>query len=40
LDLIDGERLCVLLKQYELGVRTDTRTVEEVSIESSFFSDL
>jgi restriction system protein len=40
LELIDGERLCVLLKQYELGVRTDIRTVEEVSIEPSFFSDL
>jgi restriction system protein len=33
IDLIDGDRLCQLLKQYELGVRTVTRTVEDVSID-------
>jgi restriction system protein len=39
-ELIDGEALCDLLKQYELGVETRTRTVEDVSIEPSFFADL
>jgi len=32
--------LCDLLKEYELGVRTETRTVEDVSIEKDFFADL
>jgi len=40
LELIDGDRLCDLLKLYELGVETTIRTVEEVSIDSSYFSDL
>lgn len=40
IDLIDGDRLCDLLKQYELGVRIEIRQVEEVSIEASFFSDV
>jgi restriction system protein len=40
LDLIDGRRLCELLKEYELGVTTTTRTVEEVEIVTAFFSDL
>jgi restriction system protein len=39
-DLIDGRRLCDLLKEYELGVRTETRTVEDVSIAKDFFADL
>ena len=39
-DLIDGRRLCDLLKEYELGVRTKTRVVEDVSIEEGFFADL
>jgi len=39
-DLIDGERLCELLKQYELGVRTSTRTVEDISIDDAFFKDI
>jgi restriction system protein len=39
-DLIDGRRLCDLLKEYELGVRTETRVVEDVSIEKDFFADL
>jgi restriction system protein len=38
--LIDGDRLCDLLKQYELGVDTRTRTVEDVQIELTFFSDI
>lgn len=40
LELIDGDRLCDLLKLYELGVEITVRTVEEVSIDSSYFSDL
>ena len=39
-DLIDGDRLCKLLKQYELGVRTVTRTVEDVSIDPAFFGEI
>jgi restriction system protein len=40
IDLVDGDRLCDLLKQYELGVSTRTRTVEDVRIEPSFFADI
>jgi restriction system protein len=40
IDLIDGDRLCALLKQYELGVQTVTRTVEDVSVDSSFFTEM
>jgi restriction system protein len=40
IDLIDGDRLCKLLKQYELGVRTVTRTVEDVSIDPAFFGEI
>jgi restriction system protein len=36
IDLIDGDRLCGLLKQYDLGVRTVTRTV----IDAAFFGDI
>ena len=39
-DLIDGDRLCDLLKRYELGVRTATRTVEDVSIDRAFFGEI
>ena len=39
-DLIDGQRLCDLLKEYELGVRTETRVVEDVSVEKDFFKEL
>ncbi len=38
LDLIDGEALCAILKDLSLGV--DTRQVEEVSINSAWFSSL
>src|SRR5690606_28115563 len=34
-DLIDGDRLCELLKQYELGI--SVRTVEEVGVDNEFF---
>ena len=39
-DLIDGDRLCDLLKRYDLGVRTTTRTVEDVSIDGAFFGEI
>jgi len=39
LDLIDGRRLCELLKQYELGVRTTIRQVEDVELVPDFFRD-
>jgi restriction system protein len=40
IDLIDGEELCELLKQYKLGVRTTERVVEDVEVVSSFFEEL
>lgn len=40
IDLIDGDRLCDLLKRYDLGVRTTTRTVEDVTIDGTFFADI
>jgi restriction system protein len=40
IDLIDGERLCDLLKSYELGVKTTRRTIEDVAIDASFFAEL
>lgn len=40
IDLIDGDRLCELLKRYDLGVRTTTRTVEDVSIDGAFFGKI
>lgn len=40
IDLIDGDRLCELLKQYDLGVRTETRAVEDVTVDPSFFGEL
>jgi restriction system protein len=39
-DLIDGERLCDLLREYELGVRSIVRQVEDIEISPEFFSDL
>jgi restriction system protein len=40
IDLIDGERLCDLLKQHQLGVQTTQRTIEDVHIQSEFFQTL
>jgi restriction system protein len=40
IDLIDGDRLCELLKRYDLGVRTATRTIEDVSIDVAFFGEV
>jgi restriction system protein len=39
-DLIDGDRLCELLKRYDLGVRTTTRTVEDVTVDGAFFAEI
>lgn len=35
-DLIDGEQLCDLLKDFRLGVATTTRTVEDITIDTDF----
>ena len=40
IDLIDGDRLCDLLKKYDLGVNTTTRTVEDVTVSTAFFADI
>ena len=40
IDLIDGDLLCELLKQYDLGVQTATRTVEDVTIDGAFFDEI
>jgi restriction system protein len=40
IDLIDGDRLCELLKRYDLGVQTKTRTVEDVTIDGAFFDEI
>ena len=40
IDLIDGDRLCELLKKYDLGVQTATRTVEDVTVDGSFFDEI
>jgi restriction system protein len=40
IDLIDGDRLCDLLKRYDLGVHTTTRTVEDIDIDAAFFSEI
>lgn len=40
IDLIDGERLCELLKDHGLGVETTIRTIEDVRVRLEFFADL
>lgn len=40
IDLIDGDRLCELLKKYDLGVQTKIRSVEDVTIVNSFFAEI
>ena len=39
-DLIDGDRLCDLLKEYELGVRIEIRQVEYITVDTSFFTSV
>ena len=38
IDLIDGEALCLLLKDLKLGVRVETRMVEDVTVDERFFA--
>lgn len=38
IDLIDGERLCDLLREHSLGVETTIRTIEDVRVNSEFFA--
>lgn len=40
IDLIDGDALCDLLKQYDLGVQTKLRQVEEVELVADFFDEI
>lgn len=40
IDLIDGERLCDLLKEHQLGVRTTLRSIEDVEVHADFFATL
>jgi restriction system protein len=39
-DLIDGDRLCELLKEHRLGVDTVIRQVEDVSVDPEFFAQV
>jgi restriction system protein len=39
-DLIDGERLCDLLKEFGLGIQRTIREVEDIAIVPEFFQDL
>lgn len=40
IDLIDGNDLCDLLKEYTLGVEVTTRTVEDIRILPEFFETI
>ncbi|MDQ6847980.1 MAG: restriction endonuclease [Candidatus Dormibacteraeota bacterium] len=40
IDLIDGEALCDLLKQYQLGIKTTERIVEDVQVLPDFFDQI
>ena len=39
-DLIDGDELCELLREYEIGVRVQVRTVKDITVDQSFFDDM
>jgi hypothetical protein len=39
-DRIDGDRLCELLKRYDLGVKTANPAVEDVTIDLAFFAEI
>ena len=39
-DLIDGDELCDLLLEYEIGVRVRVRTVKDITVDQSFFDDM
>lgn len=38
-ELIDGDRLCDLLKEFRLGVAVQQRVEEDVSVTESFFDE-
>ena len=38
-ELVDGDEFCGLLKQYDLGVLTVSRVVEEVQVDAAFFRE-
>jgi restriction system protein len=40
IDLIDGDQLCGLLKNYGLGVETVTREIEDVKLNLAFFAEM
>lgn len=40
IDLVDGERLCDLLKQFSLGVSVKERIEEDVTVHLEFFDDI
>jgi restriction system protein len=40
IDLIDGERLCDLLREHSIGVRTTRRQIEDVALDQSYFEHL
>jgi restriction system protein len=40
IDLVDGDSLCLLLKQYGLGVKVSERVVEDVEIDAAFFGGI
>lgn len=40
LDLIDGARLCEPLKEFDMGVTTRIRQVEDVSVDTAFFEGI
>jgi len=40
IELIDGDLLCDLLKQYELGVETVPRIEEDITVRPDFFTDI
>jgi restriction system protein len=40
IDLIDGDRLCALLRTYDLGVRTEIRTFEDIIIQPGLFAEV
>jgi restriction system protein len=40
IDLIDGDRLCALLKEFGLGVQVRLRQIEEVTVQPTFFDEI
>ncbi len=40
IDLIDGDELCDLLVEYEIGVRVEQRTVKDITVDKGFFESV